>query len=400
MTLSELPNIHHLRAFALAATLNSVHRAAAAAHLSQPAVTQALARLERRYACRFFERRSTGIYPTDLGTIMLARVERALELIEDAARRIAESARRTGRTRPTSLDRLATTAQLRALVAIARTGGFSAAARSLGLSQPSVHRAARDLERIAGVALFERISQGVALTAQGRLLAQRAALAFREIETATDDLEEAKGLVRGRLIVGTLPLIRTEILPEAVGLLSERYPQAMIRVEDGSYASQLHALRMGEIDMLIGALRGPAPAEDVEEHALFTDTLSVIARVGHPLAGKDEISIDDLRRFPWVVPRTGTPTRDHFETLIGSERTVGLIETPSLVILRGLLMKSDRLAILSRRQVTYEERTGLLTALPIALNDRPRPIGYTLRANWRATRLQTAFLEILSDAAR
>ncbi|PTW63057.1 DNA-binding transcriptional LysR family regulator [Breoghania corrubedonensis] len=398
--MAELPNIHHLRAFALAARLNSVHRAAAAAHLSQPAVTQALARLEKRYECRFFERRSTGVYPTELGEIMLARVERALELITDAARRLSESARRTSQTKGGGVDRLATTAQLRALVAIARSGGYSAAARSLGLAQPSVHRAARDLERLVGVPLFERISQGVALTPQGRMLALRAALAFREIEAATDDLEEAKGLVRGRLVIGTLPLIRTEILPEAVIALSQRYPQASIRIDDGSYASQLHALHMGEIDLLIGALRQPPPADDLEERELFTDTLSVIARAGHPLAGKDRVTREDLLRFPWIVPRPETPTRAHFEALIGSRFMTGLIETSSLVALRGMLLKSDRLTLLSRRQITYEERSGLLKALPVELGDRPRPIGITLRSNWRPTGLQTAFLEILREKAK
>ncbi|WP_319774842.1 LysR family transcriptional regulator [Breoghania sp.] len=397
--MSELPNIHHLRAFALAARLNSVHRAAAAAHLSQPAVTQALARLEKRYGCRFFERRSTGVYPTELGEIMLARVERALDLIADAARRLAENVRRTSSRKPGAIDRLATTAQLRALVAIARTGGYSAAARELGLAQPSVHRAARDLERIADVPLFDRISQGVALTAQGRMLALRAALAFREIEAATDDLEEAKGLVRGRLTIGTLPLIRTEILPDAVTELSKLYPQASIRIDDGSYSSQLQALRMGEIDLLVGALRQPAPADDVEEVALFEDTLAVIVRAGHPLHGKQTITREELRAFPWIVPREGTPTRDYFEKAIGHDGTSGLIETPSLVALRGLLLKSDRLAIVSPRQVTYEVRAGLLTALPVDFSGLARPIGLTLRKNWRPTGLQAAFVKILRGMA-
>ncbi len=397
--MSELPNIHHLRAFALAARLNSVHRAAAAAHLSQPAVTQALARLEKRYDCRFFERRSTGVYPTELGEIMLARVERALELISEAARRLAESVRRTSNKTPGAVDRLATTAQLRALVAIARTGGYSAAARELGLAQPSVHRAARDLERIAGVPLFDRISQGVALTALGRMLALRAALAFREIEAATDDLEEAKGLVRGRLIIGTLPLIRTEILPDAVTELCKLYPQASIRIDDGSYSSQLQALRMGEIDLLIGALRQPAPADDVEEVALFEDTLAVIARAGHPLHGKKTITREELRAFPWIVPREGTPTREYFDKAIGHDGSFGLIETPSLVALRGLLLKSDRLAIISPRQVTYEVRTGLLATLPVDFSGLARPVGLTQRKNWRPTRLQAAFLKILRNLA-
>lgn len=398
MSTQDLPNFHHLRAFSLTAHLRSVHGAAREAHLSQPAVTQAISRLEKRFACRFFERRSTGMYPTALGEIMLLRVDRALELLAEAARRIAESARRTRQVTPSPIDRLATTAQLRALAAIARTGSFSAAARSIGLAQPSIHRAARELEQLAGVPLLERISHGVALTAQGRLLAMRASLAFKEIEAAEADLEEAKGVVRGRLVIGTLPLVRTELVPSAITGLAAAYPDAEINVVDGPYDGQFAALRMGEIDLLIGALRRPAPADDVVEEELFPDQLSVIARRDHPLAGQSAVGLDDLRRFPWVVPRAGTPTRDHFDALFPAGDGAGIprpIETSSLVVLRGLLLKSDRLAILSRRQVTYEERNGLLTALPVSLQDPPRPIGLTLRRNWHPTRLQAAFLETL-----
>ncbi|AXS38882.1 LysR family transcriptional regulator [Breoghania sp. L-A4] len=401
MTAQELPNFHHLRAFSLTAHLRSVHGAARQAHLSQPAVTQAIGRLEKRFDCRFFERRSTGMYPTPLGEIMLLRVDRALDLLDGAARRIGESARRNARARPAPLDRMATTTQLRALIAISQTGSFSAAARAIDQAQPSVHRAGRDLEKLAGVPLFERISHGVALTPHGRLLAMRASLAFKEIEAAGEDLEAAKGVVRGRLIIGTLPLVRTELVPAALAGMTGAYPDAEISVIDGPYDGQLTALRTGEIDMLIGALREPAPADDVEERALFFDTLSVIARRGHPLAGRTTIGIDDLRRYGWVVPRASTPTREHFDALMrtGNEAPPpGLIVTSSLVVLRGLLLKSDRLAILSRRQVTYEERTGLLTALPVALNDPPRPIGLTLRRNWHPTRLQSAFIAALEDA--
>ncbi len=401
MTQQELPNFHHLRAFSLTAHLRSVHGAARQAHLSQPAVTQAIGRLERRFGCRFFERRSTGMYPTPLGEIMLLRVDRALDLLGGAARRIGESARRNARKPPTPLDRMATTTQLRALIAIAQEGSFSAAARAIDQAQPSVHRAGRDLEQLAGVPLFERISHGVALTPLGRLLAMRASLAFKEIEAAHEDLEAAKGVVRGRLTIGTLPLVRTEIVPAALAGMTDAYPDAEISVVDGPYDGQLKALRMGEIDMLIGALRMPAPADDVKERSLFPDTLSVIARRGHPLAGQTTVSIEDLKRFSWVVPGAGTPTREHFDALMCSDNQPpppGLIVTSSLVVLRGLLLKSDRLAILSRRQVTYEERTGLLTALPVALNDPPRPIGVTLRRNWHPTRLQSAFLAAL-DAA-
>ncbi|MEQ9200140.1 MAG: LysR family transcriptional regulator, partial [Rhodospirillales bacterium] len=68
------PNIRHLRAFSLTVCHNNVSRAAQLAHLSQSAVSQAIARLEDHYGCSLLERRNTGVYPTAYGMIAARRI--------------------------------------------------------------------------------------------------------------------------------------------------------------------------------------------------------------------------------------------------------------------------------------------------------------------------------------
>ena len=76
-----------------------------------------------------------------------------------------------------------------------------------------------------------------------------------------------------------------------------------------------------------------------------------------------------------------------------------MIDCSSLSILRALLVQSDRLALISRRQIMFEEQLGLLTALPMTLPETSRDIGVTIRRDWQPTPLQAAFLSILGEVA-
>jgi LysR family transcriptional regulator, regulator for genes of the gallate degradation pathway len=121
-----------------------------------------------------------------------------------------------------------------------------------------------------------------------------------------------------------------------------------VRILDGPYDELLGGLRRGSIDFLIGALRDPAPIGDIIQKPLFDDRLALIAGPAHPLAGRKDVSIDDLLAFPWVVPRSGTPTRHQFETLFlskGRSPPPRVIESGSLLLMRELMEDRQHLGI-------------------------------------------------------
>jgi len=138
------------------------------------------------------------------------------------------------------------------------------------------------------------------------------------------------------------------------------------------------------------------------ESVLFEDKLAIIARAGHPLAGRP-VSAADLARCLWVLPRRDTPSRAIFEALQAEQQVhapeMGYVETGSLVALRGVLMESDAVAILSPRQIEYERSQGLLDVLDFPLPPSGRAIGVTTLANWHPTALQADFLRWLEAAA-
>lgn len=296
-------NLRHLRAFLAVAESGSVTQAAARSYVSQPAVTQAIAKLEALAEVPLFRRSPQGFFPTEAGEILRHRASRAFAMIDPA---LAEIAPR--------LPHIATRPQLRALIATSEAQNFSLAARVLGVSQPTVHRAIGQLEREAGLPLFQRGPQGVVPTRACTALARAARLAFAELDQAEAELGELAGREVGRIVIGATPLARSYILPRALATFRAQRPRLGIKVLDGPYSELLRGLRRGEVDFMVGALRDPVPIDDVVQEALFEDTLVILAGRGHPQLDT-ALDVARLAAFPWLVTRENTPSRTQFDAM-------------------------------------------------------------------------------------
>lgn len=398
-----LPNLRHLQVLCEVARHGSVSAAARALHLSQPAATQAVARLESVLDARLFERTPGGVRATAHGRICVDRAGRVLERITDG---VAGSARVRSHQEAERLLRMITSAELEAVTAVVEHNGFASAASAIGLSRPTLHRAVRRLEKTLGVPLFEWTSFGLSPTREAEHLACQARLACGEIQQALAEIRAAKDTDTGRTVIGAMPLARSGLVPRAVLEFTAQYPGHRISILDGPYENMLQELRHGGADALVGALRDPLPSPDIDQEHLFDDPLAVIMRAGHPLADRTTASVRLLCRFPWIAPRLGSPLRGQFEDLLrggGSASEVPpvpFVECNSLVAARTMLMESDRLMLLSRYQIQHELSSGALIALPHPQGRVVRRIGLTLRKGWQPTTAQRALLQALRKHAR
>ncbi len=388
MTLWKL-NLRHLRAVAEICERGSVSAAAQAVNLTQPAVTQGIARTESLIGQPLFDRTSEGMIPLPSAQTLLPRIRDALDHI--ASSRV-------------------TMAQLRALIIFADHGSYAAASAASGLSQPSLHRAIGDLSVALRRSLLERRGKGLALTEAGRRIVRGFRLARTELEAGLAELEGIRGLETGRIVVGAMPLSRARILPAAAAAFHANHPEVAISIVEGSYAELAAPLRDGEIDLMIGALREPSPEPDLVQSALFEDRPVVLGRKGHPLTaklvservGEARQTLALLAEYPWIVAAPGTPLRTQWERMFthaGITPPKVPIECGSVITIREILTKSDFLTLLSRDQLSVELEAGWVTQLWAAPSDILRRIGVTTRAHWRPTGLQQAFLDELRRQA-
>ncbi len=397
----DFPNIRHLRAFAEVAHHRGISAASDAVFLSQPAITQAISKLETQLGVALFERLTDGMSVTEPGAMFLSRVERMLAELKTGVDEAIRVQSGKPAKRLSHFDRLMTAAQLRALIALSEARNFSIAARNTGISQPSIHRAGRDLERLAGFPLFRTASHGIELTQSAEHLARRARLAAGELQQGVFEIEAWKGQDSTRIVIGSMPLARTRILPRALHTILGEKSGIQLQTIEGPYAELLRGLRYGESDFLIGALRDPTPAEDVYQEPLFNDALAVVVRAGHPLCHEAEVTLEKTLSYPWIAPPKTTPAGSYLSDVLRipeMEKTPVKVVSSSLILVRGLLLEGDYVTIISHHQARHELEQGILVTLPVSLPNNLRPIGLTFRSGWQATPTQDRFLKILRAA--
>lgn len=370
-------NIRHLAALAATVRHGSLTSAARAINLSQPALTQAINRLEAALDTQLFERGSGGMRASEAALLLAPRAETAIAQIG--------SSRVTG-------------TQVRAFLAVARAGSYAAGAKVTGLSPASLHRAVADLSLALGQRLVERRGKGVALTAAGVRRARGFGLAIAELRAGLDEIAALQGKAGGRIAIGAMPLSRARWLPETISRFAAEYPHVDLAIHEGSHLELVGPLRDGDIDLMLGALREETTVDDLHQEPVFTDRPAIVARSGHPFfTSKNRHA--RLFDYPWFLPGRGTPLRRYWEEMVrslGREPPHVPIECGSVMMLRQLLLGGDGLTLLSRDQVHVELEAGVLRAVATPI-EVVRTIGIATRRGWRPTPAQARLMELLRE---
>ncbi len=391
----DFPSLRQLRAFEAVARLQSMSGAARDINLSQPGVTQSIEALERQLQVRLFERQRSGCYATALGTILLPRVQAFFDHVRSALEELTGGHQSPGR-QILEMTNKVTKPQLRSLLAVYESESFEAAARRLGISQPSLHRSARELERELRRGLYQRTARGLTTNARGSELARRFQVAIREIQYGIEELKAAEGHVISRLAVGNIPHSDTQVLSAAINDLLKAYPNACVRIVDGHYDVLLNDLRAARLDLLWGVLRTPPWASDVMEERLFPNPYVVVARKRHPLTRLQRITLNDLARYDWITPGPTTPRQQALERIFSAVRRAPriTIETTSMQIHRNILASTDRLALMSLMEARFND-SAAFAILPYRSHHLTRADGVARRTDWRPTSIHLQFLELL-----
>src|SRR5256886_926074 len=378
------PELRHLRAFLAVADQGSATGAGAALFRAPSAVSRSIHKLERELGVELFERRARGMLLTEYGRALLVRARRVHAEMQRARNELAAVAGKGSVRNAAIFGMLAHERRVRAFVALTEQHHMPSVAASLGITQPAVSIAVRQIEDSIGVALFERTARGMMPTPAGAALALRLKRALAEIRHAVADIASLRGITQGTVMVGALPLGRTRLLPESIAGVVARYPGLHIATMEGLFEALAASLRAGDLDFILGALRPAEYASDLRGEPLAEDELGIVCRQAHPWAKRMRIPPRDLALARWVLPRAHTPTRMLFEralTARGLPPPNVVVETSDLAVLRGVLLNSDLLTAISPRQLSYELGTELLTLLPIPLHETRRVIGITRRTD-------------------
>ncbi|MAO52473.1 MAG: LysR family transcriptional regulator [Pusillimonas sp.] len=396
------PHLRRFRSVLAVCRTGSTAQAALILPLSQSAIARAIRELEDDLGRPLFERAARGMLPSPVGRLLSYRAERAIAQLQ-----LAETELRGHEPGGAPItNRFAHAVgyrHLQTFIVFCETRSETIAAQRLGVSQPAVNQTLRQLTHMLGCELFQRSARGVRLTENGESLLRRVKLALAEFRHASEDLAAFDGRMQGRIVIGSLPLSAGVLVPRAVDRMLVRRHDLKVTIVDGTYDGLMYQLRHADIDVVVGALRPGAPGSDVVQTPLFEDTLSVVVRRGHPLEKQSLKTLRDVVDQPWIAPLSGTPAGEAFERAFRAAGVVppsAELQVNSAIVLQALLQDSNRLALLSRRQIFHGISSGVFSILPIEVEETARQIGLTMRADAdpsASIRLFIQELQVLAD---
>src|SRR6184192_2379882 len=198
-------------------------------------------------------------------------------------------------------------AHLRTLQAIARHGSFSRAAQALNLTQPAVSMQVRHLEQALGLSLLERVGKRAFPTRAGELLLAHADRALRELEAGVERVQQLRGVVAGRVRLGTSASISIYLLPPGLRRFRARYPETEVVIVTGNASEITRAIVANELD--VGIVSLPVRDRELSVTPFFRDELVAIAPAESPLRRTRAVDARTLAGHPLILFEAGATLR-------------------------------------------------------------------------------------------
>ncbi|MFI1308000.1 LysR family transcriptional regulator [Streptomyces sioyaensis] len=199
--------------------------------------------------------------------------------------------------------------QMRYVVAVAETGGFTRAAERCHVVQSALSHQIARLEKELGARLFDRTSRSVRLTAAGEAFVPVARQALQAAERARAEVAAATGEVRGRLAVGAISTVGAVDLARELGDFHTRYPQVQISLLMDMTEPLVESVRDGALDVAFIGMVPTARTTGVREKELARSELVAVVPPDHPLAGREWTTLARVARENFVDYMAGSAAR-------------------------------------------------------------------------------------------
>lgn len=198
--------------------------------------------------------------------------------------------------------------QLRGFAAVAREGSFTRAAQTLFLSQSALSALIRGLEAELGLRLLDRTTRRLELTEAGHELVPTVERVLADLDHAAHDLREAAQARRGRVRIGTTPLLAASMMPELIKSFNAAHPGIALSLNDASADVLVDQLRLGELDLALATFDS-ATGPDLQLEALLADPMVLVCSGTHALAKCKSLRWADLLEQPLLLLKSGSGLR-------------------------------------------------------------------------------------------
>ena len=250
---------------------------------------------------------------------------------------------------------------LRMFITVATHAHVSRAATELHMAQPAVSRMIHELERsCGGVALVEKIGRNVRLTEAGEALVVHAQSILAEVSAAQATMRARKGLLAGRVSIGTPPSVGVRLLPKNLSAFHQTYPDIELRIHQAGTNQLLQLLELGEIDIAIATL--PVPSKNHVIVPMFDEPLVAVVSMEHRYATRHRVMLAELADEGFLLYPAGYEMHD---VIVSACRAAGfvprvVVDGGDVALLLRLAEANLGIALVPRLAVTGEEDVTVL----------------------------------------
>jgi LysR family transcriptional regulator of abg operon len=263
--------------------------------------------------------------------------------------------------------------QLQLFRAVADRLNLSQAAEAMNITQPGLSKSMHRLQRTLAVRLYQRRGRGIELTEAGRVLARHARL----VETQLADAQaEVVGIADGKwghARIGAGPSWLSRHLPATVSRIMGRNPNIRFTVDTAFPDELIGRLRLGELDVVVGALPDNRIDPDLRFLRLTSDVIRVVARRDHPLLRKRNRTLADYAAHRWVLPGPQELVRQRLARAFmqaGFPEPTPAVEADSLSLILAALRMTDCLGLTTTQILAEREAYGVVAVDHEALRFR------------------------------
>jgi DNA-binding transcriptional LysR family regulator len=283
------------------------------------------------------------------------------------------------------------------------------AAAQLGVSQPTVSEAIASLEHTFGVRLVDRSHQGIEPTMYGDALLKRSTAAFDELKQSSRDIEFLTDPTAGELKIGCSETLAATVLPPVIQRFSEKYPRAVLHMDDVTSPEMQYAgLQARKYDLILTRLLVPVAGDpfveqDFHVEVLFNDQLVVAVGRHSRWARRRRIDLAELIDEPWILtaPRTWNYAcvAEAFQAQKLDMPKVCLL-TFSVHLRTHLLASGHFITVLPKSVMRVNSERYALKALPIDLPVRQWPVAIMTLKNRALSPVVERFIDCAREVAK
>jgi DNA-binding transcriptional LysR family regulator len=254
--------------------------------------------------------------------------------------------------------------QIEAYLYVARTGNFSRAGELLFLTQPSVSSRIQQLENELGSLLFERAGKSIRLTEAGQAFLPYAETIINQLAEGRLAIQQLNDQVEGSLQIGTAIYAANHLMPDYLYAFCSRYPKVRLSISTGHSHQVLDMILRHEAHVgIVRSIRHP----DIHAVRLLDDAMTVTVYPGHPLAGREGLTLDELSGEKLIMFIRGT---EDWKLIAEAFVRRGLqpkafMEIDSIEAMIELVKNRTGIAILPHLSVKKEVEAGKLVTVAV-----------------------------------